>query len=96
MHERVEADVLSAPADVLAAYLGQPLSPWDFPPEPLPNVEMEPMSLELPKAEPPPQPVIPMIELSATTSRRTIVASPLYPEYHSKAAPTFEEDPFEE
>ena len=35
MHEGVEADVPPAPVDVPAAYLGQPLGPWDFPLEPL-------------------------------------------------------------
>ena len=92
MHEGVEANVLPAPVDVPAAYLGQPLGPWDFPPEPLSDIEMEPMSPELPAAEPPPQLVIPVIELSAMTSRGTTAASPLYLEYHSEATSTSEED----
>ena len=96
MHEGVDADVQPTSVDVPTAYLGQPLGPWDFPPEPLPDVEMEPMSPELLTAEPSPQPVITMIELSAMTSRGTTAASPLYPEYHPEAAPTFEEDPSEE
>ena len=96
MYEGVEADVPLAPADVLVAYLGQPLGPWNFPPEPLLDIEMEPMSPELLAAEPPPQPVIPMIELSTTTSRETIVVSPLYPEHHPEVAPTSEEDHSEE
>ena len=41
MHEGVEADVSHAPADVPVAYLGQPLGPWDFLPEPLPNIKMD-------------------------------------------------------
>ena len=42
MHEGVEAKVPPAPSDVLTAYLGQPLGLWNFPPEPLSDVEMEP------------------------------------------------------
>ena len=95
MHEGVEAGIPPASAGVPSAYLGQPLGPWDFSPEPLPDVEMEPMSPELPAAEPP-QPVIPMIKLSTTTSCGTTAASPPYPEYHPEATLTFEEDPSEE
>ena len=84
----MKADVPPASADVPAAYLRQPLGPWDFTLEPLPDVEMEPISPELLAVEALPQPVIPMIELSATTSRGTTAASPLYPEYHPEAAPT--------
>ena len=40
MHEGVESNVLLAPADAPTAFLGQPLGPWDFLPEPLPNVEI--------------------------------------------------------
>ena len=96
IHEGVEVDVPPTSANVPATYLGQPLGPWDFPLEPLPNVKMEPMSLELPATEPPPQPTILVIELSTTTSHGTTTASPLYPKYHPEAAPTSEEDPFEE
>ena len=95
MHEGVEADVPPTPADVLRAYLGQPLGLWDFPPEPLPDFEMEPMSPELLAAEPPPQPAILVIELSAVTSHETTAASSLYAEYHLEAAPTSKEDPSE-
>ena len=35
MHEGVEANVSPASSDVPAAYLGQPLGPWDFLLEPL-------------------------------------------------------------
>ena len=48
VREEAAPDVLPfsppAPGDFLGAFLGQPLGPWDFPPEPLPDISMEPMS----------------------------------------------------
>ena len=93
IHEGVGPDVPLAPTDIPAAYLGQLLGHWDFPPEPLPDIEMEPMSPELLVAEPLPQPVIPVIDLSSTTTPRAAAASLSYLEYHPD---TSEEDPFEE
>ena len=54
------------------------------------------MSPGLPAAKPPPQPMIHVIELSATTSHGTTAGSLSYPEYHPEVAPTFEEDPSQE
>ena len=51
VHEEVELDILLAPAVIPEAPLGQPLGPWNFPPKPLLDIEMEPMSLELLVAE---------------------------------------------
>ena len=92
IHEGMGPDFLPAPADIPAAYLGQPLGPWDFQPEPLPDIEMEPMSPELLAAEPPPQPMIPVIDMSSTATPRATAVSPPYPEYHPD---TSKEDPSE-
>ena len=93
IHEGVGPNVLPAPVDILAACPGQPLGPWDFPPKLLPDIEMEPMSSELPAVEPLPQPVILVIELSSTTTSRVAAILSPYPEYHPD---TSKEDPSEE
>ena len=80
--------------DFPRVFLGQPLGPWDFPPEPLPNFPMESMSPGLPWVEP--QPAIPVIELSSTATSRAAATSPPRPEYHPGADPSSEEDPSEE
>ena len=54
-----------APEDFPRAFLGQPLGLWDFPHEPLPDFQMEPMCLGLPPVKP--QPVVPVKEISSTT-----------------------------
>ena len=63
---------------------------------PLSDTEMEPMSSELPFVEIMPPLVIPIIELSSTTTPVSIAASPPIPEYHPAASPAYEEDPSEE
>ena len=84
VREEVEPDILPTPTVIPEAPLRQPLDPWDFPPEPLPDIEMEPepMSPELPAAKHQPQPMNPVIELSSTATSRTAAASLPYPEYH--------------
>ena len=56
VHERDVSDIPPfsppAPAALPRAFLGQPLGPWDFPLEPLPDIPMEPMSPRLPGVEP--------------------------------------------
>ena len=83
-----------APEDFPRAFLGQPLGPWDFPPEPLSDFQMEPMSPVLPPFKP--QPVVLVIELSSMATPRVAAASPLLSEYHPGANPSSEEDPSKE
>ena len=44
VHEEVALVVPLASEDFLGVFLGQPLGPWDFLPEPLSDFQMEPMS----------------------------------------------------
>ena len=80
--------------DFPRAFLGQLLGLWDFPPKPLSDFQMEPMSPGLHLVEP--QPVILVIELSSTTTPRAAVASSPLLVYHLGADPFSEEDPSEE
>ena len=101
LHEEDAHDMPPFPPPAPAAFLGQPLGPWDFPPEPLPDyppeplpaIPVEPMSPGLPSAEP--QPDIPVIEISSTATSRAAAASPPLPEYHPIVYTSFEEDPSE-
>ena len=96
MHGVDEPDVPPAPASIPEAPPIPPLAPWDLPVSLLPDIEMEPMSLELPFVEILPPPVVLVVELSSTTTLVMIVVSPLNPEYHPSATPIYEEDPSEE
>ena len=88
IHEEAEPVVppivSPAPDNFLGALLRQPLGPWDFPLKPLPDFEMEPMSIGLPSAGP--QPDISVIELSSMATPRATTVSLPYPEYHMGAA----------
>ena len=66
------------------------MGPWDFPPEPFPNFQMEPMFPRLPSIEP--QPTVAVTKLSSMATLRAVASSPPLPEYHPGADPSFEED----
>ena len=66
----VKLDIPLALAIIPEAPLGQTLGPRDFLPEPLPDIEMELMSPELPTVELQPQSTIP-----ATSGRASALAS---------------------
>ena len=84
VHEGAALDVSPvgplAPRDFPGALLGQPLGRWDFPPKPLPDFSMEPMSPGLPSAGP--QPAVSVIELSSKTTFRAATALLPLLEYH--------------
>ena len=44
VHEEVAPVIPLASEDFPGVFLGQPLGPWDFPPEPFSDFQMEPMS----------------------------------------------------
>ena len=73
-----------------------PLALWDLSLSLLPGIEMEAMFPRLPSAEVLPPPIVPVIELSSSTTPMMMDSSPPYPKYHPSTTPTYKEDPFEE
>ena len=96
MHGVDELDVPPALVVILEAPPTPPLDPWDVPLSPLPDIEMEPMSLVLPSLEILPLPIVPVVKLSSNVTPVMMVVSPLYLKYHPGVTLTYKEDPSEE
>ena len=92
MHEVAEPDIPLAPVVILETTPTSPLAPWDLLLSPLLDFELELIYPGLPSVEIQPQPVIPVIKLSSTTTPRTVTASLPFPEHHPGITPTYEED----